>query len=213
MDSSSPSPAANQPPPSMSLQPQRQPVSSPPSHTGTATAASDIRSVQAALPKSTATSQTRPIVYQSQRRFCSALASPRETVAGLDHTPKDTHGSGAEELHDISAPSPRNPLELRDPQILAIAQARNRSLSVSPMNCVTWNVQGLHNPYRQAVVGRYRREWGADVICLQETPLANPDQQTWSSLGWGRDATLVHINATGELSGVLLAWKEIVFAL
>ena len=65
LDSSRPSPAASQPPSSTSLQPQLQPqpVSSPSSHNGTVTTASDIRSIQAAPPEPAATSQTRPIVY------------------------------------------------------------------------------------------------------------------------------------------------------
>ena len=88
-----------------------------------------------------------------------------------------------------------------------------RSAPVSPMKCVTWNVRGLRNPCRRGVVGQNLWEWGADVVCLQETLLANPDLQTWSSLGWGRDMAHVHINATGRSGGVLFAWKETRFAL
>ena len=75
------------------------------------------------------------------------------------------------------------------------------------MKCITWNVRGLCNPRRRGLVGRYLKEWGADIICLQETMLAIIDHRTWSDLGWGGEATQVCIEANGRSSSVLLAWK------
>ena len=34
-------------------------------------------------------------------------------------------------------------------------------------------------------MGRYLREWGADIICLQETMSSQVDQHFWTVLGWG----------------------------
>ena len=79
------------------------------------------------------------------------------------------------------------------------------------MKCITWNVRGLRDPRRQGVVGRYLREWGADIICLQETMLTNTDQRIWSDLGWGGNETHVSIDASGRSGGILLAWKTSLF--
>ena len=60
-------------------------------------------------------------------------------------------------------------------------------------------------------MGRYLREWGADVICLQETMLTHPEQQIWTSLGWGSGESQVFIAASGRSGGIILAWKEVIF--
>ena len=91
---------------------------------------------------------------------------------------------------------------------LYIASLRYTLLS---MRCITWNVRGLRNPRRRGVVGRYLKEWGADIICLQETMLASTDHHTWSDLGWGGEATHVCIEANGRSGDVLLAWKASYF--
>ena len=41
------------------------------------------------------------------------------------------------------------------------------------MKCISWNVRGLQDERRRGIVGCYLREWGADIICLQETMLAS----------------------------------------
>ena len=79
------------------------------------------------------------------------------------------------------------------------------------MRCITWNVHGLRDPRRRGVMGRYLKEWGADIICLQETMLANTEQRTWSDLGWGGNETHVSIEASGHSGGILLAWKTSLF--
>ena len=53
------------------------------------------------------------------------------------------------------------------------------------MKCISWNVWGLHDERRRGIVGWYLRDWGADVICLQETMLTHLEQQLWTSLRWG----------------------------
>ena len=43
------------------------------------------------------------------------------------------------------------------------------------MKCLSWNVRGLRDDRRRGVVGRYLRDWGAEVVCLQETMMENVD--------------------------------------
>ena len=80
-----------------------------------------------------------------------------------------------------------------------------------PMKCISWNVQGLRDERRRGIVGRYLREWGAELIRLQETMLVQLDQQTWTTLGWGSGAAHVAIEASGRSGGILLAWREELF--
>ena len=79
------------------------------------------------------------------------------------------------------------------------------------MRCVSWNVRDLRHSRRRGVVGRYLKDWGADIICLQETLLTCTDHRIWSDLGWGGETSQVRIGATGRSGGVMLAWKEMLF--
>ena len=81
------------------------------------------------------------------------------------------------------------------------------------MKCVIWNIQGLCKPRRRRVVGRYLKEWGADVICLQDTMLTSSEHCIWSDLGWEGEATHVCIVANGRSGGAHLAWKASIFTL
>ena len=76
------------------------------------------------------------------------------------------------------------------------------------MNCLSRNVRGLRDDRRRGTVGRYLREWGAEVVCLQETMLAHFDQHIWTSLGWGGGEAHIEIAASGRSEGIILAWKE-----
>ena len=60
-------------------------------------------------------------------------------------------------------------------------------------------------------MGCYLREWGADIICLQEMMLAQLEQRSWTTLEWGSRAAHVAIEASGRSGGILLAWKEDMF--
>ena len=79
------------------------------------------------------------------------------------------------------------------------------------MKCISWNVRGLRDERRQGIVGRHLREWGAEVICLQETMLAHYEQRFWNAMGFGCDSAHVAIAASGRSGGILLAWKAELF--
>ena len=79
------------------------------------------------------------------------------------------------------------------------------------MKCISWNVRGLRDDRWRGIVGRYLREWGADIICLQETMSSQVDQHFWMVLGWGTSGAATCIDASGRSGGLLLAWKEELF--
>ena len=69
------------------------------------------------------------------------------------------------------------------------------------MKCITWNVCGLRDDNRRGIVGRYLREWGVDIICLQETMVCQADDRLWSTFGWGTAGAFTS-------NEVLLFWNE-----
>ena len=176
------------------------------------------------LPTTQATSSLReddapqfPLtVYHSRRRYRSTPAATRDTRSWL--TRHEEHQRemvrSPSQVDDPSLPSApqglpgtRDPGH-HDPRIsTVIGDITSGRSTLTPMKCITWNVRGLRSPRCRGVVGRYLKEWGADVICLQETMLASTDHRTWSDLGWGGEATQVCIEANGRSGGVLLAWK------
>ena len=79
------------------------------------------------------------------------------------------------------------------------------------MKCISWNVRGLRDERRRGIVGRYLWEWGAEIICLQETMLAQLEQRTWTTFGWGSWSAHVAMDAYGRSGGILLAWNEDLF--
>ena len=80
-----------------------------------------------------------------------------------------------------------------------------------PMRYISWNVRGLRDERKQGIVGRHLREWGAEVVCLQETMMAHYEQLFWTALGVGCGNAHVAIAASGRSSGILLAWKAKIF--
>ena len=76
------------------------------------------------------------------------------------------------------------------------------------MKCISWNVRGLWDAKTRSTVGCYLREWGPEIVCLQETMLLQVDQQIWTALGLGSAEVHVAIDASGRSGGIILAWKE-----
>ena len=57
-------------------------------------------------------------------------------------------------------------------------------------------------------MGRYLREWGAEVLCLQETLMEQDDSRLWHALGWGEGGAHMVIEAAGRSGGIALAWRD-----
>ena len=51
------------------------------------------------------------------------------------------------------------------------------------MKCISWNVRGLRDVKRRRIVAKYLREWGATVVCLQETWLEKCETLDWRVVG------------------------------
>ena len=87
------------------------------------------------------------------------------------------------------------------------SKGRTQSL----IRCISWNVRGLCNERRRKIVGRYLREWGATMACIQETKLERCKTQDWNMVGRGFLEGFLEVNANGCLGGVIVTWNETVF--
>ena len=125
--------AADQPPPSKSLQPQPQLVPIPSNLTGTETGIEtgtlELCSAQDSTPIMVALSQKCPIIQHYRRRLRSPPAPPQEKGNGLDHAQEAIRESGGQEVHELPASSALSPLGPRDLQTVAIAQAMEAALA------------------------------------------------------------------------------------
>jgi hypothetical protein len=76
------------------------------------------------------------------------------------------------------------------------------------LRLISWNVRGLNNPQKRELVKYWLRNWRCDVVCLQETKLAEIDLQLVRSL-WGNSfVDWEMLPATGTAGGVLLLWDR-----
>ena len=76
------------------------------------------------------------------------------------------------------------------------------------MKCISWNVHGLHDIKRWSIMAKYLREWGATVMCLQETWMKKCEPQDWRVVGRDFLEGYHVVNATGRSGGVLISWNE-----
>ncbi len=76
------------------------------------------------------------------------------------------------------------------------------------LKIISWNVRGLNNPKKRESVKYWLRNWKCDVVCLQETKLAEVDLQLVRSL-WGNSFVgWEFLPAVGSVGGVILLWDN-----
>ena len=50
------------------------------------------------------------------------------------------------------------------------------------LRLLSWNVRGLNNPQKREVCRNLLKEWGCDIVCLQETKLSSVNSAVLRSL-------------------------------
>jgi exonuclease III len=79
---------------------------------------------------------------------------------------------------------------------------------MNPSNLLCWNVWGLNSRARQDAVRNLVDSSRADIVCLQETKMADLSRGViLSSLGSDFDM-VVTLLAVGSAGGVLIAWRH-----
>jgi exonuclease III len=81
-------------------------------------------------------------------------------------------------------------------------------LSMNPSSILIWNARGLNQKDRRNAVRDVILSTNADVVCLQETKVADMTQRLFlSSFGSSYDK-FITLPANGTRGGVLIAWKS-----
>lgn len=75
-------------------------------------------------------------------------------------------------------------------------------------NILVWNIRGLNNPARGAVVRDIVQEASASIVCLVESKLQAVDQRTISGLLGLCFNTFVALPAHGTVGGIVVAWDS-----
>jgi len=78
---------------------------------------------------------------------------------------------------------------------------------------LSWNVRGLNNNGKRALLRNVLRDWKCDLICLQETKMEDVEICDVRSF-WGiQHVGFSVLRAVGAAGGVLIMWNSISFQL
>ncbi|KAJ8639753.1 hypothetical protein MRB53_016447 [Persea americana] len=84
----------------------------------------------------------------------------------------------------------------------------NRFQEVLSMKAISWNVRGLGNSVKRAVIKEVIRTFRAELPLLQETKLSSMSQSIIRDL-WGNSKCLwVSLDVVGTSKGILLCWNS-----
>jgi len=78
---------------------------------------------------------------------------------------------------------------------------------MNPSSILIWNVQGLNQRDRRNSVREVILSSNADIVCLQETKVANMSQHLFLSVFGSVYDNFIALPANGTRGGVLIAWK------
>jgi len=78
---------------------------------------------------------------------------------------------------------------------------------MNPSTILVWNVRGLNKRDRRNSIRDVVISSNADIICLQETKVANMSQHLLLSVCGSAYDNFITLLANGTRGGVLIAWK------
>lgn len=76
------------------------------------------------------------------------------------------------------------------------------------LKLVTWNVRGLNKIDKRRLVKNSFIDWGADIICLQETKLEGDVEDIVDYIWGGRWASYDCLEASGTRGGIMMIWDR-----
>ena len=103
-------------------------------------------------------------------------------------------------------------MNCRAKAIAAAGTQQGRECNHLVMWCITWNVRGHRDEKRCSILGRYLREWGATMVCLQETMWEWCEVRDCNGVRRGFLDGFLAVNAIGHYGGVVVAWNEATFS-
>ena len=78
---------------------------------------------------------------------------------------------------------------------------------------LSWNVRGLNDINKRAMLKNVLREWHCDLICLQETKLEDVNFNVVRSIWGNHHVGFSVLKARGAAGGVLVLWNANMFHL
>jgi len=81
-------------------------------------------------------------------------------------------------------------------------------VNMNPAAILIWNARGLNQKARRNSVRDVILSSNADIVCLQETKVANMSQHLFLSVFGTAYGNFVSLPANGTRGGVLIAWKD-----
>jgi exonuclease III len=79
---------------------------------------------------------------------------------------------------------------------------------MNPSSILIWNARGLNSKARRDVVRYVILSSQAEIVCIQETKVANMNQPLFLSVFGSAFDKFVDLPAQGTRGGVLIAWKS-----
>jgi exonuclease III len=79
---------------------------------------------------------------------------------------------------------------------------------MDPKKIMIWNVRGLNSLARQDTVRTLVEATQADIVCIQETKIANMPQQVLLSALGSSFTDYLELPAMGASGGILVAWRR-----
>nr|XP_033516418.1 uncharacterized protein LOC117280782 [Nicotiana tomentosiformis] len=73
---------------------------------------------------------------------------------------------------------------------------------------LSWNVRGMNDPNKRVIIKVGVREWGANLICFQETKMEVLPDATVRSVWGGSWMKYDWVPAAGNAGGILLMWDD-----
>ena len=76
------------------------------------------------------------------------------------------------------------------------------------LKIVSWNVRGLNDRDKRLRIHNLLKMWKANVICLQETKMAEINRRVVQSLWGNQHVDWTSLGSNGASSGILLMWDR-----
>ncbi|XP_016447882.2 uncharacterized protein LOC107772940 [Nicotiana tabacum] len=81
-------------------------------------------------------------------------------------------------------------------------------LLLMEVKILSWNVRGMNDPNKRAIIKVGVREWGANLVCFQETKMEVLSDAIVRSVWGGSWVKYDWVPAVGSAGGILLMWDD-----
>jgi len=73
---------------------------------------------------------------------------------------------------------------------------------------ISWNVRGINDRDKRALLKNFLRNWNCDLICIQETKLEEVELADIRSIWGNQPVGFAVLKAIGTAGGILVLWNK-----